>query len=304
MKIGFGWNKKRNIPQRGLLSPVSIIPTYRANNRKYNPFFRRFNRFSSDLKLVDFEFAVNRFQSSNQLKSVRFAGGEVALWEDLEPALVFCAQREIFTILSTNALLPIKRLPNKIIINLGLFFADVGSQDQILKNIEAYYSRRRPKFVYFFSDTDNVDKIIPTVALAKKYKGSVFLAPKFQVEAFGNPQKLEDLWIFAVDHVKKELGHDLPFDHSVAQDLFGSNDKVKLFKNPSPKHDCEHCINRSFVLNPDGKTMFPCPYLEISSDITKFYGGTDMWYDNFLPQMKDLKLEKKSCPARTHLAKK
>lgn len=304
MKTCYRQNKEKKYSLRG--GHISIIPTYKTNfTRHLARFSHRLKDFPEDLKWLDFEYAVSRLKTADRLKTIRFAGGEATLWKFLEKALEYCHSQRIFTILTTNALLPINIHPSRTTINLCAYFSDEKIQEQIRRNIDTCYGERQPHFVYHFSEEDTEDRIIRTIELAKKYKGTAFFAPRLQVERFSEKkisieaaQKIKTLWDFATYNIKKELGQDMEFDFPASTTVFSKSEFLqKINEKTIPTPGCDYCFYGRFVLNPDGKTMYPCPFLEISSDISQYYGRGDMWEKEFLPQIEEGKLEHKICPA-------
>ncbi len=287
---------------------LEIKPTYRTNfHGKNDPFAHRLKDFPSDLRWQDFVFIIDRFSSSGDLEMVTFTGGEPTLWPELEKALNFCHEKNIITALATNGTKIPKVLPYRLKVGLKTFFEGPPElRKKIQENIRAL--PQRIGFHYFFSENDGPEIIEEAVQIAKQKEGYIYFAPEFQTDlilannfqsdfpGYKPSSKLKELWFYAAKLVEKELGKKLRFDWAAPEALFSAEEISQLKKENQFCSNCDFCPVGRFQMNPDGKTIYPCPFLAIGADISEYYGSTDLWENFFLPQKKKINLPHGGCP--------
>ena len=294
---------------------VEFKPTYRSNFvGKNDPFWYRLEMFSDDLKWNDFVFAIDRFRTSGGLDMVTFTGGEPTLWGGLERALGYCHQYDLITAMTINGTQIPKVFPCRLKINLKAYFEGSISMRKIIReNIKKLPDKMG--FLYFFSEEDSPDIIQQAVQFAKAKSGYVYFAPEFQTDQILSGKYTEDfpgykpsvrlkkLWLYSAELVQQELGKQLRFDWAVPRSLF-STEEIKKMKCISRFcGNCDFCPVGRFLINPDGQTIYPCPFLEIGADISDYYGSMEFYEKQFLDKKKGIDMSYGGCAGMKVLAK-
>lgn len=299
---------------RRKLKQMAIIPTYETSVLLPNdPFVHRLKRFPERLKWYDFVFALERFQTAGGLECLTFTGGEPMLWPELDRAIAYGHEKNLVMTLVTNGLNIPKVPPHRVKINLKTYFqAPPELQKQIKNNLKHFPPKTG--FHYYLSENDTLDQIRAAIALSKTTDGYIYFIPEFQTDriragtfqgdfpGYHPTQKLKKRWYFAAQLMKKELQKTIKLNWAVPKTLF-TQEEIKSLK--AENQFCTHCDNcpvGRFLLNPDGKTIYPCSMLEIKADIGDYYSNADLWQQQFRPQKKQIRLPCGGCAGMKHLA--
>jgi len=150
---------------------ITVIPTHRVHIKlPHTP--RLVEQFTDDMKLHDFSWLLDRLQTTQGLQSIVFAGGEPALWAEIDPALYIARQHGVQTALLTDALSPPKKsLPDQIFINVYLYVKCEDLREQIEKTISYYQNNTQIVRLKLFRSLDLTKSQISLVeSLAKRLK--------------------------------------------------------------------------------------------------------------------------------------
>ncbi len=239
---------------------LAVIPTYRTElPESVSPFPERKKDFPEDLSWADFQHLLSKFHHLNKLKRVIFSGGEPTLWPHLQQALNICHQKNISTNLITNGQNPIPPVTEKKIY-LAPYIHNQISERQILTNCAPSTPESTTKTVYFFTEKDTDSNIEKAIKIAIKLNTTVLLTPK-RTAPLNN--KIKNLWILSAEKYSQHFHSKLPLPFQAPKDLF-TEKQLKLF-NQNPLKSCEECQSYRPVINPDGKTVYPCIHYPISS---------------------------------------
>ncbi|MFZ2410290.1 MAG: radical SAM protein [Candidatus Methanoperedens sp.] len=241
---------------------IYIIPTYNCNlecNKCYSKKYTEdFPNYLSWTKFVEiFKFFRSKYNN------FAFIGGEPTKWKFINESILFLHNRNKNVAIFTNATIPLKVIPNNLIINGNNIF-NPELKDSIIWNL-SFYKKKGAKIRLRFNIDEKFEKenIHEAILLSKEFADSVSISILYPIDNSIDYGKI----IF--DLSKKLYSEYIPVKISRATPLclFNQEQRDFLISNCKLKGKCSLPTN-SLVINPDGQTIQPCVELHIRHNIS------------------------------------
>jgi MoaA/NifB/PqqE/SkfB family radical SAM enzyme len=239
-----------------------IIPTYNCNlecDKCYSKKYKEdFTNYLSWTKFVE----IFKFFESNY-KNFAIIGGEPTKWKFINESILFLHNRNKNVAIFTNATIPLKVIPNNLIINGNNIF-NPELKDSIIRNL-TFYRKKGVKIRLRFNIDEKFEKenIQEAILLSEQFADSVSISILYPIDNgidYGN---------IIFDLSRKLYSDYIPVKISRATPLclFNQEQRDFLISNCKLKGKCS-LPNNSLVINPDGQTIQPCVELRIRRDIS------------------------------------
>jgi len=240
--------------------PAYIAPTYRCNLKcEYCYSTKYASDFPSDLdwpKFIDIckslRWRYNRFC---------IIGGEPTEWKFINEAILVLKNKNKLVSVFTNGIKPLRAFPNSLFINASAFWNE-SLQSTFLKTLEKY--KHKSKIVLRFNIGEECTKldIDGAVSLASRYADSVSISCLFpaKLQAYRGDAIYELARKMTIRSVKTRISRATPLC------IFNLEQMDFLIKMCRLKGQCGLPSN-SVYIHPDGKTIQPCPELNMKADI-------------------------------------
>jgi len=261
-----------------------IAPSYLCNASCAYCYAKDFGRaFSQEMSFGDF-VKIAEYHIKEGGKSMSIIGGEPLLWKHIERAVMYCRLKKIKTTIFTNGLETVKVAPDLAYLNISHYF-EKFKKPRIEKSLE-YHSKNRIRTVLRYNleekekGFEQIDEIISLAKQSNLFR--IHIAPAI-------PYKIsKELGAFVCNLVKRVKAKNIPvfLANPLPPCLFSEEELAYLKKNAGLYFKCN--LGSMPLINPDGKTIQPCPKLPIykiienSEDIKK--AG-----ENFAPEIEKLR---------------
>lgn len=216
------------------------------------------NYLSWDKFIAIFKFFKLRYNN------FAFIGGEPTIWKFINESILFLQNKNKHVNIFTNGIIPLKAIPNKLIINgNNIFIPEL--RNKIIRNL-SLYKRKRAKIHLRFniSAIFSEENIQEAVMLSKQFADSVSISILYPIENGIDYGKI----IFELS--TKLYSESIPIVISRATPfcLFTQEQRDFLISNCKLKGKCSLPTN-SLVINPDGQTIQPCVELYMNHNISE-----------------------------------
>ncbi|MCF7836163.1 hypothetical protein K9N08_00705 [Candidatus Gracilibacteria bacterium] len=161
---------------------ISVIPTYQLNPEIAPKLKSKFSeKFRSELKIENFHWAVERISNLQKLRSITFGGGEPTLWKHVDEALYYLRGKGVRSTLRSNGILPPKKsLPDRVVVNLHVYFDYPELRTNIERTIRFYRENRVPvKLAFYIRENEAADNQKIAKTLAEKTKAILSTSPSY-----------------------------------------------------------------------------------------------------------------------------
>lgn len=209
-------------------------------------------------------------------------GGEPTQWKFINEAILVLKNKNKYVSVFTNGITPLGAFPNSLFINASSFWSDT-LQSIFLKNLQKYKHKSRIVLRFNIGEEFTKLNIEDAVSLACKYANSVSLSCRFPAKPMPNIGNIiyELVTKLASKSITTRISRATPLC------IFNSEQIKILVKTSRLKGHCSLPSN-SLYIHPDGRTIQPCPELDIRADIKTL--------DNLSPKTffrKDIELKKR-----------
>jgi len=245
---------------------IGLIPTYSCNAFCKFCYARKLKKeFPKDMSWPLFVKTIKRCQRENK-NEISFFGGEPTFWKYIDKAVNYLKNKKIQVDFFTNGLLFSKIPPDCVMINIYNFYKK-ENREKIRKSILFYSNHRTEVGVRYNVIDKSLDK---------------------NDEFFINFVKSMHNWI---DYVSISPAVPYGFTRNLGNRLFKlavklrqNNFKTKitraipicLFNHKQFKYLRQNCFlqtecfsEKNIIINPDGKTLFPCVHVFERRDWTR-----------------------------------
>lgn len=241
---------------------IYIVPTYNCNLECKKCYSKKYlEEFPSYLSWTKFVNIFKIFKS--KYNNFAFIGGEPTKWKFINESILFLHNKNKYVSIFTNGTIPLKVIPNNIIIN-GNNSYNPELKDNIICNL-SFYKKNRAKIRLRFNIDETFDNeyIHEAISLSKRFADSVSISILYPMDNSIDYGKI----IF--DLSKKLYSESIPVIISRATPLclFNQEQRDFLILNCKLKGKCSLPTN-SLVINPDGQTIQPCVELHMKRDIS------------------------------------
>lgn len=241
---------------------IYIVPTYDCNlecKKCYSEkYLKEFPNYLSWTKFVDvFKLLMSRYNT------FAFIGGEPTKWKFINESILFLHNKNKYVNIFTNGIIPLKVIPDNLIINGNNIF-NPELKDDIIRNL-SFYKDNNAKIRLRFNIYPTFDKesIHEAVSLSKKFADSVsisILYPMDNKNDYGNI-------IYELSRKLYSISIPAKISRATPLCLFNQKQRDFLISKCKLKGKCSLPTN-SLVVNPDGETIQPCVELHIKRDIS------------------------------------
>ena len=245
-----------------MILQIYIVPTYNCNleckkcySKKY---LEDFPNYLSWAKFINiFNFLGSRYNN------FAFIGGEPTKWKFINESILFLHNKNKYVNIFTNGTIPLKVIPNNLIINGNNIF-NPKLKDNIIWNL-SFYKKNRAKIRLRFNIDEEFGKeyIHEAISLSKQFADSVSISILYPID------NGKDYGEIIFDLATKLHSESIPVKISRATPfcLFNQEQRDFLISNCKLKGKCSLPTN-SLVINPDGQTIQPCVELHLKHDIS------------------------------------
>jgi MoaA/NifB/PqqE/SkfB family radical SAM enzyme len=243
-----------------------VAPSYNCNASCSYCYAKDFvKKFNQEMSFGDFvKIADCHIKEGG--KTISIIGGEPLLWKHIEKAVMYCRLKKIKTTIFTNGLETIKIAPDLVYLNVSHYFEKFKKM-RVERSLR-YYEEKKIKVVLRYNVEErkkNFEKINEIISLAKRSKFfKIHIAPAV-------PYKIDrEMGDFIYNLVKKVNDDGIPvlLANPLPPCLFNEEEVAYLKKNSGLYFKCN--LGGMPLINPDGKTMQPCPKLPIYKIIKNF----------------------------------
>jgi len=246
-----------------LILQIYIVPTYNCNLRCKKCYSKKYlEEFPNYLSWAKF-IAIFRFFEL-RYNNFAFIGGEPTIWKFINESILFLHNKNKHINIFTNGIIPLKVIPDNLIINGNNIF-NPELKNNIICNL-SFYKKKRAKIRLRFniSAIFQEENIQEAVMLSKKFANSVSISILYPIENGIDYGKI----IF--DLSTKLYSESIPVVISRATPfcLFTQKQRDFLVSNCRLKGKCSLPTN-SLVINPDGQTIQPCVELYMNHNISE-----------------------------------
>jgi MoaA/NifB/PqqE/SkfB family radical SAM enzyme len=248
-----------------------IAPTYRCNLKCENCYSAKYaQEFSGDLGWCTFidicKFLYTRYTS------FCFIGGEPTQWKFINEAILVLRNKHKRVSVFTNGISALRVSPSSVMINTNQLF-DGTEQSSVLRNINNYRSNSKVVLRFNVGNDFRNDNIAYAVSLARKYADSVSISFLFP----DKPSLFIGDTIFKL--ASQMSSHDVKVRIARATPLCIFDDKQMefLIQRCRLKGQCG-LPSSSVFIHPDGKTIQPCPELNIRATLNDLGSSKTLFY--------------------------
>jgi hypothetical protein len=217
--------------------------------------------FTNDLSWTKFVEIFKFFRS--KYNNFAFIGGEPTKWRFINESILFLHNRNKNVAIFSNGTIPLKVIPNNLIINGNNIFTP-KLKDTIIQTL-SFYKKKGVKICLRFNIDGKFEKenIHEAILLYEQFADSVSISILYPIDNgidYGN---------IIFDLSRKLYSDYIPVKISRATPLclFNQEQRDFLISNCKLKGKCSLPSN-SIVINPDGQTIQPCVELGIRHDIS------------------------------------
>jgi len=241
---------------------IYVIPTYNCNlecNKCYSKKYKEdFPNYLSWTKFIEiFKFFKSKYNN------FAFIGGEPTKWKFINESILFLHNKNKKVSIFTNGTIPLKVIPDYLIINGNNIF-NPKLKEGIIQNL-SFYKMKRVKIRLRFNIDGNFEKenIHEAILLSKEFADSVSISILYPIDNGIDYGKI------MFDLSKKLNSEYIPvrISRATALCLFNQEQRDFLTSNCKLKGKCSLPTN-SFVINPDGQTIQPCVELNLKCNIS------------------------------------
>lgn len=262
------------------LKSVHLVPTYGCNLACSYCYASKFKGKFPQMSWQKFQKILNQLITNN-IGRIVFIGGEPTTWKFLNKAVEITKSLGMETVVLTNAVLRIEKLPHAITVN-GNNIADVKLRERIIANLKFYRERGVRVGLRFNLDLKTTPALMKQYAAwAKDYADEVSISPIVPYKL--NKQLGKTLYDFAklIEKNKQKVtfSRALPICIFTSLQLNYLHEKCGLYSVCSP-------ANSSLTINPDA-TIFPCVDLKIPQKPKQDLNENCVMYDVAITKLKN-----------------
>lgn len=242
---------------------IYIVPTYDCNLNCDNCYSKKYlGDFPDYLSWKNFIKLFNLFR--DKYKNFAFIGGEPTRWKFINESILFLNNKNKNVSIFTNGTVPLKVIPNNLIINGGNIF-NSKLKNVIIENL-SFYKENKTNIRLRFNIDENFDesRIKEAVVLSSLYAKSVSLSMLYPIKYSKQLGKI--IFDFSTQLVSESI--PVKISRATPFCLFSQEQRAFLIENCKLKGTCSLPTN-SLVVNPDGQTIQPCVELKMKHNISE-----------------------------------
>ena len=241
---------------------IYIVTTYDSNLECKKCYSKKYQKeFPNYLSWTKFVGILNFFGTG--YNNFALIGGEPTKWKFINESILFLHNKNKYVSIFTNGIIPLKIIPDSLIINSNNIF-NPNLRGGIISNLSFYKNNRAKIRLRFNIGVEFKNEYIhDAISLSKQFADSVSISILYPMDDNTDYGKI----IFELS--TKLFSESIPVVISRATPfcLFNEQQRDFLILNCKLKGKCSLPTN-SLVINPDGQTIQPCVELHLKRDIS------------------------------------